>query len=135
MKTQNTLLEQQNLELSKELHQVKTKDSTEESFLLRQLNNHLINKEVECKKTKEDLTNIQQANKNMKEELCCNLLECNRINQKYNEDQIKLGTMLCQAEHKYNKDTTRLKRTIQTLEKEVNRLTLVISEEKDRFLE
>ena len=136
LKTQNALLEQENLEISKELHQVKTKeDSTEESFLLRQLNNRLINKEVECKKTKEDLTNIQQANEKMKEELCCSLLECNRLSQKYNEDQIKLETMLCQAEHKYIKETARLKSIIQKLEKEVNMLTLVISEEKDRFLE
>ncbi|CAG03884.1 unnamed protein product [Tetraodon nigroviridis] len=112
-----------------------TANSDMVSHLLQQLNVHLTDRVGECEKTKEELISLQQANQKLTEELYCIFMECNRLNQKYNEDQMKCETMLCQAEHKFNKETARLSSTIQTLKKEVKRLTLLLTEEKERFLE
>ncbi|TWW57108.1 hypothetical protein D4764_08G0010950 [Takifugu flavidus] len=176
LKTQNTVLEQGNLELSAKLKQLEPKPYvTETSALihkfdckenqimveqekasqeklvlqvqvheaqasamelrLQQQNIRLTDKERECRKIEEDLRNTQKANEMLKEELYSIFMECDRMKKKYNENQLKFKHILYQAKRKFNKKTEGLDSTIQKLEKEVKRLTSLLTEEKKRFSE
>ncbi|TWW57106.1 hypothetical protein D4764_08G0010930 [Takifugu flavidus] len=102
---------------------------------LQQQNIRLTDKERECRKIEEDLRNTQKANEMLKEELYSIFMECDRMKKKYNENQLKFKQILYQAKRKFNKKTEGLDSTIQKLEKEVKRLTSLLTEEKERFSE
>eukprot|EP00066_Takifugu_rubripes_P028325 XP_011617591.1 PREDICTED: sodium channel and clathrin linker 1-like [Takifugu rubripes] len=101
----------------------------------QQQNIRLTDKESECRKIEEDLRNTQKANEMLKEELYSIFMECDRMKKKYNENQLKFKLILYQAKRKFNKKTEGLDSTIQKLEKEVKRLTSLLTEEKERFSE
>lgn len=166
LKSQNTVLEQSNLELSAKLKQqkithLKVLDCKKKQLVaerekafqdklvlqvqvheaqasamelrLEQQNRRLTDKENECRKIQKDLSSTQQANQKLKEELRSSFMKRDRMRQKCNESQLTFTRTLDQAKRKFNKKTEGFNSTIQTLEKEVKRLTSLLKEEKEVF--